>query len=268
MLESESCLRAVIFLHLERSIMDPRDKLIVALDISDVYKASKLVNDLFDYVGGFKVGFEFMTSSFAQLMTANPSQAITRLANLQHLFASMQGKIFWDGKWNDIPNTVGSAASGLAPLKVKYMNVHASTGMESIAQAVANKGESQLLAVTVLTSIGPEECLSIFGDYPPTKVASFAHKMVQLGVNGVICSPQELTYLGETPGLEKILKVTPGVRPIWAATDDQKRVTTPSEAIEAGATALVVGRPITNPSSEVGTPVDAAKRILEEIASV
>ena len=248
--------------------MDPRDKLIVALDISDVYKARNLVDDLFDYVGGFKVGFEFMTSSFAQLMTENPAQAAEHLSQLQQLFISMEGKVFWDGKWNDIPNTVGSAALGLAPLKVKYMNVHASTGMESIAQAVANKGDSQLLAVTVLTSISPEECLSIFGEYPPSKVVSFAEKMVQLDVDGVICSPQELTLLGETPGLEKLLKVTPGVRPLWSVTGDQKRVMTPAEAIEAEATHLVIGRPLTNPPSEVGTSVDAAKRILEEIASV
>jgi len=96
----------------------------------------------------------------------------------------------------------------------------------------------------------------------------FALMAKEAGCNGVICSPKELEFLRREPALASMLMVTPGVRSAWAAVGDQKRVMTPAEAIKAGASFLVIGRPITQPPVEIGSPVEAAQRIAEEIAEV
>ena len=131
--------------------------------------------------------------------------------------------------------------------------------------AVQNKGESTVLAVTVLTSIDDEHCKLIYGQPAQDKVLEFALLARAVGMDGVICSPHELQYLTLQPELAGFSFVTPGVRPEWAATNDQKRVMTPGEAIKAGATALVIGRPITRPPANIGSPVEAVGRITQEI---
>jgi orotidine-5'-phosphate decarboxylase len=122
------------------------------------------------------------------------------------------------------------------------------------------------MGVTVLTSINNEECVSIFGNDSVTKVIQFAHRLVDAGADGIICSAQEVVFLDKYPQFGNFIKITPGVRPVWAAVGDQKRIMTPAEAIKAGADYLVIGRPITQPPAEIGGPVEAAKRIAEEIA--
>jgi orotidine-5'-phosphate decarboxylase len=131
--------------------------------------------------------------------------------------------------------------------------------------AVNNKRNSLVFAVTVLTSLEESNANLIFGAPSKAKVLQFARDANSAGVNGIICSPQELELLGKQKELSHLLKITPGVRPAWAPTNDQKRVMTPGGAIAAGAIAVVVGRPITQPPKEVGSPVDAVKLIQEEI---
>jgi len=149
---------------------------------------------------------------------------------------------------------------------VKMFNVHASAGIEALMAAVDNKRDSLVLAVTVLTSIEENNANLIFGGPIKAKVLQFALDAKLAGCDGIICSPQELEFLSEQKELKDLMKITPGVRPDWAVVGDQKRVLTPADAIRSGATALVIGRPITKPPKEIGGRVEAVKRILEEIA--
>jgi orotidine-5'-phosphate decarboxylase len=231
--------------------MKAQDRIIVALDVDNLKVAQSLVETLAPYVGCFKVGLELFTALGAP-----------KVVELVH---SLGGQVFYDGKFDDIPNTVGGAAKAVARLNVKMFNVHASAGRKSIEAAVANKGNSSVLGVTVLTSIDEEECISIFGNKPGPKVLQLSKMLLEIGVDGIICSPQELELLEQYKELDNLLKVTPGVRPEWAVAVDQKRIMTPAQAIRAGATALVIGRPITKPPVEIGTPIDAARKITEEI---
>jgi len=231
--------------------MEAKERIIVALDVDNLDEARELVKELSPYVGYFKIGLELLIKEGAPKVV----QAIKEVG----------GKIFYDGKFNDIPTIVAGASKTVAKLGVDFFSVHASSGKESVAKAVANKGNCQVLGVTVLTSISPEECLSIFGEKPGPKVLQFAQMLAEVGADGIICSPEELELLGQQPELAKLLKVTPGVRPLWAADGNQKRVMTPGEAIKAGANYLVIGRPITQPPAEIGDPVEAVKKITEEI---
>ncbi|MCX6718442.1 MAG: orotidine-5'-phosphate decarboxylase [Candidatus Staskawiczbacteria bacterium] len=247
--------------------MDPKDRIILPLDVSSAQEAQKLVDKLTGHVGMFKIGLELIYSIMASLLVEENADAIGALRFFRNLMKSISGAHeFLDTKLADIPNTVGKASLAVSSMGVKFFNVHASAGLKAIEAAVANRGLSQVLGVTVLTSIGEEECRdSIFGDVPGKKVLYFAKMLKKAGASGIICSPQELVLLRENHELDDLLIVTPGVRPEWASTDDQKRVMTPGEAIKAGADYLVIGRPITKPPESVGSPVDAAKRIADEI---
>lgn len=180
---------------------------------------------------------------------------------------SLGGQVFYDGKFDDIPNTVGRASKAVAGMNVWMFNVHASAGIETMISAVSNKGQSLVLAVTVLTSLEENNANLIFGGPSKAKVLQFARDIKLAGCDGIICSPQELELLDRQKELKNLLKITPGVRPEWASTSDQKRVMTPAEAVKTGATALVIGRPITKPPEKIGTAVDAVKKIEEEIAT-
>ncbi len=234
--------------------MQVRDRIIVALDVDDLDKAKSLVEILAPHVGCFKIGLELITAVGAN--------------QIVEFVYSSGGLVFYDGKFDDIPNTVGAASRVVAGLGVKMFNVHASAGIEAMMAAVANKGNSLVLAVTVLTAIEENNANLIFGSPSNAKVLQFSRDAKLAGCDGVICSPQELELLEKQKELGNFMKVTPGVRPEWAAVGDQKRIMTPAEAIKAGATALVIGRPITKPPTEIGSPVDAAKRIAEEISTV
>lgn len=238
--------------------MEVKDRIIVALDVDSLDKAKSLVESLAPYVGCFKVGLEL-------LMSVGSSKVVGWF--MDNGFGGGQ-KIFLDGKFNDIPNTVGGAAKAVARLNVKMFNVHASAGIEAMMAAVSYKGQSLVLAVTVLTSFEENNAHLIFGGPSKAKVLQLARDAKIAGCDGIICSPQELELLGRQRELDGLLKITPGVRPEWAVVGNQKRVMTPAEAIKAGATALVIGRPITKPPAEIGTPADAAKKIAEEIAAV
>lgn len=226
-------------------------KIIVALDVDTLKEAEKLVKTLSPYVGYFKVGLELLTAEGAP-----------KVINFFHRFGT---ELFYDGKFNDIPNTVGRAAKAVAVMNVKMFNVHASAGIEAMRAAVANKGKSLVLAVTVLTSLEENNAHLIFGQPSKAKVLQFARDAMIAGCDGIICSPQELEFLGKQKELTNLKKITPGVRPEWSKSGDQKRTMTPYDAIKAGATALVIGRPITDPPGVVGSSVKAVEMIIAEI---
>lgn len=228
------------------------EQIIVALDVKDLNSAKSLVEQLAPHVGCFKIGLELITS-------VGGPQAVDFIHGLG-------GEVFYDGKFNDIPNTVVGASRAVAMLNVKMFNIHASAGVEAMTAAVANKGQSLVLAVSILTSLEENNAHLIFGAPSKAKVLQLARDAKIAGCDGIICSPRELELIGNQKELYDLMKITPGVRPAWAAVGDQKRVMTPGEAIKAGATALVIGRPITKPPSEIGTPLEAVKRIIDEIA--
>ncbi|MDD2758578.1 MAG: orotidine-5'-phosphate decarboxylase [Patescibacteria group bacterium] len=202
--------------------MKPRDRIIVALDVDNLGRAKELIESLAPHVGCFKVGLE--------LITAVGGPQIVQFVH------GLGGKVFYDGKFCDIPNTVGKAAKAAANLGVKMFNVHANCGIDAMQEAVMNKGRSHVLAVTVLTSLDEDSCHLIYGAPSKAKVMQFAREATLAGMDGIICSPQELTMLAKRPEFGPgFLFVTPGVRPEWASANDQKRVMTPGEAIKAGA---------------------------------
>ncbi|MFM8316445.1 MAG: orotidine-5'-phosphate decarboxylase [Deltaproteobacteria bacterium] len=231
--------------------MATKENIIFALDSDSLAKATPYIEALSPYVGMFKVGLELLTAQGA------PS--------VIHHIHRLGGQVFFDGKFDDIPNTVGAASRAVSSMGVKMFNVHASCGLDSLKAAADNKGNALLLVVTVLTSIPDAESQRIFGAQPHEKVIQFAHDAKAAGADGIICSPQELELLAQIPDLRSLLKVTPGVRPEWAEANDQKRILTPAQAMKMGATHLVIGRPISNPPRGIGSPIDAAKKILEEI---
>ena len=248
--------------------MEAKDRVIVALDVDDPEKAIGIVEQLGPYVGLFKVGLQLIYAIFAGLV-ASPIEdvAVCNLRIARRLFFLLKGKLFLDGKLHDIPNTMGGSSAEVAKIEPVMFNLHASAGIEAMMAVVANKGQSLVLAVTVLTSLEENNAHLIFGGPSKAKVLQLARDAKLAGCDGIICSPQELELLGKQKELGSLLKVTPGVRPEWAAAGDQKRIMTPAEAIKAGADYLVIGRPIINPPAEIGTPIDAAKKIAEEIAT-
>mgnify|MGYP001349794134 CR=1 FL=1 len=232
--------------------MDLRDRIIVALDVSNLKEVENLIPLLSPYVRCFKVGLQLLTS--------------VGVPTVVKFIRDLGGKTFLDGKFCDIPNTVGEASAAASNFGVEMFNVHASAGIEAMVSAAKNKGNSKVLAVTVLTSIEENNAHLIFGSPSKAKVIQFARDAKIAGMDGIICSPQELEILGKQKELDSLLKITPGVRPKWSSTDDQKRIMTPGDAIAAGATAVVIGRPITKPPKEIGFPRDAVMLIQEEIS--
>lgn len=237
-------------------MLEPKDRICLALDVDDIKKARALVEELRGYVGVYKVGKE--------LFTAVGPQIVKEINNLGC-------KVFLDLKYHDIPNTVAKAGEAATELGVYMFNIHASGGyamMEAVAEAVRNKATALgkqrplVLAVTVLTSIDQEVLntqLNIEGDVEK-QVVHLALLAQKAGLDGVVCSPQEIKAIRQACGKDFVI-VTPGIRPAWATTDDQKRITTPKDAVEAGVDYMVIGRPIRNANDRLG----AAKKILDEI---
>lgn len=227
------------------------ERIIVALDVNTFAETEELVRKLSVYVKNFKVGLELLTRFGAK-----------EIVNLIH---SYDGEVFYDGKFDDIPNTVGRASKAVADMNVKMFNVHASAGIEAMESAVKNKGEAIVLAVTVLTSLKEDRVKAIFGSTSKEKVLQFAKDAKTAGCDGIICSPKELEFLKQEKTLNDLIKVTPGVRPTWASKDDQSRSTTPKEALNMGANYLVIGRPITMPPEIFDSPVQAVVNIIKEM---
>lgn len=223
-------------------------ELIVVLDVDTRAEALDTVGACGD-CGWFKVG--------AQLFTRCGPGIVLELLEL--------GKsVFLDLKYHDIPNTVAKAAQAAADLGAGLFTLHASGGRKMIeaAREAVEGSATRILAVTVLTSLSDEMLRDEVG-LPETAaeaVARLARLAVGSGAHGVVSSPREIALIRDAVGPEPLV-VTPGIRPVWASTDDQARVMTPREAAEAGADFIVVGRPILRHEN----PAEAVRLILEEL---
>lgn len=173
------------------------------------------------------------------------------------------GQVVYDGKLHDTKDTIGGTVKVIAPKGASGLMLHASCSMEALKMAVANANGLTLFGVTVLTDLTNDECYAIYGRPIRTQVPLLAKRASDAGFGALICSPLEL----ELDDIEKLplLKTTPGVRPLWAAAGQQKRFTTPAQAIELGADGLVIGSPLYDPPAEIGSPEEATKRIIGEV---
>jgi orotidine-5'-phosphate decarboxylase len=233
--------------------LSSKDRLIIALDVSRASEAQKIVAEIGDTASTYKVG--------KQLFTAEGPQVV------RDLVASGR-KVFLDLKFHDIPNTVAGAVKSAAELGVSMLTVHASGGSKMLRAAAEAAGQSSskplILAVTVLTSLNDED-LQELGS--PVGVADQVLRLAGIarnaGIGGIVASAHEARSLRRNLG-EGFAIVTPGVRPAGSDPGDQARVVTPADALQAGASHIVVGRPVTGDPN----PAAAAKRILEELAAV
>ncbi|MGD1158505.1 MAG: orotidine-5'-phosphate decarboxylase [Terriglobia bacterium] len=235
------------------------EKIVVALDVPSAEAGLRVAQKLHGHVGMFKVGSEVFTAEGPVLA--------------RYLVATGE-RVFLDLKFHDIPNTVLAAARQAAMLGVSLLNVHASGGrkmMEAALKGVrlaegarAVAAPTRVLAVTVLTSLGPDDLAEVgFQGSPEEVVVRLARLAQKAGLDGVVASPREITAIRKACG-PNFLIVTPGVRPVTVASDDQTRIASPESAIRAGADYLVIGRPIT----AAPDPAAAADAIAAEIEKV
>lgn len=230
-----------------------KEKIIFALDVHNMQEIDRFAALLSNKVGMFKVGKELFT-------TAGPAA----LEAVKH----HGGEIFLDLKYHDIPNTVAQAMLAAGKHGVKLANLHALGGPEMMSQAVKtvhdNFSEAErprLLAVTILTSSTDKTLQAIGIEKPVEQMVVRLAKLAQdCGMDGVVASPLEIKAIRAACGADFLI-VTPGVRPAFAASDDQKRIMTPAEAVHAGADYLVIGRPI----AKADDPAVAAEMIVDEI---
>lgn len=237
------------------NIDEARKKIIFALDVHDLNDISRWAELLTDKVGMFKIGKELFTSSGPAAV-----KAVKRYG----------GEVFLDLKYHDIPNTAAKATVEAAKLGVQLTNMHALGGAEMMEAAVTavhkefNDAERpRLLAVTILTSSTAATLREIGIEHSvQDMVVRLARLAKASGMDGVVASPLEIEMIRAACGPDFLI-VTPGVRPTFAATDDQKRIMTPSQAICAGSDYLVIGRPI----AKATDPVEAAELIANEIVA-
>jgi orotidine-5'-phosphate decarboxylase len=227
----------------------------LALDVPQLDAAKALAEKVRAHVGGFKLGLEFFC--------AHGHHGV-------HEIAHVGLPIFLDLKFHDIPNTVAGAVRAVTPLGPYMLNVHAAGGrgmmraaLDAAADTAAKVGVRRplVIGVTVLTSLGDDDLATIGA---PGSAADQVRRLAALaqatGLDGVVCSPQEIELLRRECGRDFML-VTPGIRPAGVAIGDQKRVMTPGEAVRRGADYLVIGRPIT----AARDPAAAARDIAAEI---
>lgn len=228
----------------------PSERLIVALDFPSAEEALALARRLAGTCAWVKVGLE--------LYLAAGNSIVTELRG-------MGFQVFLDLKLHDIPNTVAGAVRSAAKAGAGLLTVHAAGGPAMLRAAVDAAGglkhAPKLLAVTVLTSMDAAELAAIgIAQTPAEQVLQLGRMAMGCGVAGLVCSPEEVGMLRQNLG-DRPLLVTPGIRPTGSAAQDQKRLATPSAAIAAGASYLVVGRPIT----QAADPLQAAQSILLEM---
>ncbi len=227
--------------------------LCVALDGTDRHWIESMAATLVHSAGWLKVGLE--------AFTAHGPDLVRRVVEVGP-------RVFLDLKLHDIPNTVRRAAANCAALGAQMFNVHASGGSAMLRAAVEGAREGaegpppKVIAVTVLTSLDADGLAELGMDWQPEElVVHWARMARDCGLDGVVASAREAAAIRRACGPDFLI-VTPGIRPAWAATDDQRRIVTPAEAVERGADILVVGRPITRADD----PAAAAAGVLEEIA--
>ena len=234
------------------------EKLIVALDYAYENEARELVSQLGDTVSYYKVGLELFLNTRGSIIDY-----------LKH----KDKKVFLDLKFHDIPNTVAQAAAWAASFGVDMFTLHASGGAEMVRTSVENVSDicsrmnikmPQMVGVTILTSFDEAGIARVgYKDSIGDTVLNLAKLCQESNMRGVVCSPHEVAQIKQVCG-SNFLTVCPGIRPVWAAKGDQKRITTPSDAIKIGVDYMVVGRPITKAKD----PQEAAFKIVEEIGGV
>jgi orotidine-5'-phosphate decarboxylase len=227
-----------------------RNPIWLALDTPDPKRAAELVEMTRPFVGGIKVGLEFIC--------ANGPQGIRALDKAKL-------PIFADVKLHDIPNTVAGAVRAMARLGVSIINVHAAGGGPMLKAAMAairgRKRRPAIVGVTVLTSLADSDLAATGVNHTAQdQVVRLAKLCKECGLDGIVCSPMEIAAVRAACG-SRFLIVTPGVRPRGASADDQRRVMTPREALQAGASILVIGRPITGAKD----PAAAAQALFDHV---
>ncbi|OKH26096.1 orotidine 5'-phosphate decarboxylase [Hydrococcus rivularis NIES-593] len=229
------------------------DRIIVPLDVPTLEDAIATLDKL-PQVSFWKVGLELFVGTGTQIL---------------YILKERQKRIFLDLKFHDIPNTIAGACRSAKAYNVDFLTLHATAGRQALQAAAQAVGvddfRPKLLAITVLTSLNSRELA--FDLKIPLELPEYALQMALLakesGLDGAVCSPQEVAQLRRVCG-DDFLLVCPGVRPSWSQAGDQRRVMTPQAAIKAGADYLVIGRPIT----AAANPVEAWERICEELAAV
>jgi len=238
--------------------MPVEDRIIVPLDVPTEAQAIALVEQL-PQVTFWKVGLELFVSTGSEIIRA---------------LKNRQKRVFLDLKFHDIPNTITGAIRQASAYSVDLITIHATAGRPALqaASRAAVEGSKnagcpspKLIAITLLTSLTSRDLA--FDLKIPIELEEYALQMALLaqesGLNGAVCSPQEVSQLRRVCG-DDFLLVCPGVRPTWAQANDQKRSMTPSDAIKAGADYLVIGRPIT----AAPDPVAAWEKVCEELAAI
>jgi orotidine-5'-phosphate decarboxylase len=229
-------------------IQEPRDRLIVALDVPSIAQAEAMIARLGDSVSFYKIGYQLAFAGGIDFARA---------------LAGAGKQIFLDLKLHDIGNTVARGVESVAKLGVRFLTVHAYPQTMHAAVDAAGDSGLRILAVTVLTSYDDADLAAAGYDFTvPELVAERAEQARDIGVDGLVCSAEEAANLRSIVGQGMVL-VTPGIRPPGAAAGDQKRVMTPAAAIKAGADYLVVGRPII----AAADPKAAAEAIVADIAA-
>ncbi|MGD9580479.1 MAG: orotidine-5'-phosphate decarboxylase [Vampirovibrionia bacterium] len=233
-----------------------KDKLVLALDVDTKEEAKNLIYQLKDYVGTFKIGLQLFSKEGPEIVKIIQGEGC---------------KVFFDGKFHDIPNTVAKASANVVKLGVDIFDVHITGGSKMLTETSnivkdtalkAGCNPPVVLGITVLSSIDQyvlsNELKVDFNinDY----VVNLALLAKQNGLTGVVASVNEAINIRKACG-DNFVILCPGIRPEWASVNDQKRIATPTNAIKAGADLLVIGRPITAQADKV----TASKRILEEI---
>lgn len=234
----------------------PKSRLMLALDVDTLEEAKKLVLELNDYVGIFKVGLQLYTSVGPEIIKIIQGEG---------------GKIFFDGKFHDIPNTVAKANANLVKQGVTFFNMHIAGGSKMISSSIKlaketarfyNLPKPTILGVTLLSSFGQrtlteELCVRKNIDDYVTMLAKLAQES---GLDGVVASATDVPKIRKECGDDFII-LCPAIRPTWSVVNDQVRFVTPTDAIRAGVDYLVIGRPITSAKDKVS----AAKLIIDEI---
>lgn len=232
----------------QHGVKNARDRLIIALDVPTAAEAIELSAQLAAEIRFFKIGL--------QLYTAEGPEIVRRVQ-------ATGANVFLDLKLFDIPNTVAKAVTAAGALGVSMLTIHLAGGRRMIEAAIAACPPGLLLlGVTVLTSFDAE---ALRETGVPSEVEDQAIRLAELGdaagIRGLVASPHELGALRGRFGAD-VKIVTPGVRPAWSAADDQKRFTTPREAVARGADYLVIGRPVTAHPQ----PLETARKIIDEIS--
>ena len=231
------------------SFESARDRVFVALDVANAEEAREMVRRLEGAATSFKIGLQLFCNAGPGFVEELAGRGL---------------RIFLDLKFHDIPNTVAGAVRSVASLGAAMINLHCSGGMammRAAREALPPESGAALLGVTVLTSLDDDDLRNLGVAHTSGGQVLLLARMAQdAGLDGVICSPREIETIRSEVG-DDFLLVTPGIRPAWAAAGDQKRITTPRDAIAAGASALVIGRPVTGAPE----PAEAMAKVLQEI---